>query len=228
MAKQIISDVENGYDLVSDKFSATRKHFWRGLEFIGDYVKDGDRVLDFGCGNGRLLELIGDKQPEYFGVDVSQKLIEVAKAKYVKPGVQFQKIAGLETLPFPDNYFNVVYAVAVFHHLPGREARTRAVQELQRVLKPGGALVATVWNLWQPKYVPLLINNWVRKIFRRSQLDWKDCFIAFRDNQRCQFDRFHHAFSLGELRRFFQAGGLRIGRSGKTEQGNLWVIAEKR
>ena len=82
-ANKILTETERGYDLISQKFSQTRKHFWRGLEFIKDYTHEGDNILDFGCGNGRLLELIGDvKNIEYFGVDVSSGLIDIAKSKY--------------------------------------------------------------------------------------------------------------------------------------------------
>ena len=82
MVDKILNETEIGYDSMAVKFSETRKYFWRGLEFIGDYVKDGDTVFDFGCGNGRLLELFSDKKIEYCGADVSEKLIEIAKNKY--------------------------------------------------------------------------------------------------------------------------------------------------
>jgi len=92
MINKILQETEVGYDMMSQKFSETRKFFWRGLEFIGDYAKDGDKILDFGCGNGRLLELFNQKNIEYFGVDVSQKLIDSAKNKYAGSNITFSKI----------------------------------------------------------------------------------------------------------------------------------------
>jgi len=83
---KILKDIENGYDLMADKFSGTRKHFWPGFDFILENIKNSDKVLDFGCGNGRFLEMVKDRKFEYFGVDVSQKLIDIAKEKYAKEG----------------------------------------------------------------------------------------------------------------------------------------------
>src|SRR3989339_1532246 len=99
---KILKDIENGYDLMADKFSGTRKHFWPGFDFVLENIKNSDKVLDFGCGNGRFLEMLKDRNLEYFGVDVSQKLIDIAKEKYAKEGVSFQKISSSGILPFPD------------------------------------------------------------------------------------------------------------------------------
>jgi ubiquinone/menaquinone biosynthesis C-methylase UbiE len=46
LAKKIIQDTEKGYNLISEKFSQTRSHLWKDLEFIGSYCKKGDKVLD--------------------------------------------------------------------------------------------------------------------------------------------------------------------------------------
>jgi ubiquinone/menaquinone biosynthesis C-methylase UbiE len=92
IADKILAETELGYDFMSDKFSQTRKYFWRDLEFIGDYAKNGDNVFDFGCGNGRLLELFLGKNINYFGADISEKLIKSAKDKYSGENIHFSKI----------------------------------------------------------------------------------------------------------------------------------------
>ncbi|MFA5994708.1 MAG: methionine biosynthesis protein MetW, partial [Parcubacteria group bacterium] len=79
---KIIGQIEAGYDQMAEKFSGTRSFFWPDLDFIKNYIKEGDRVLDFGCGNGRLLEILQEKKMQYYGVDVSQRLIALAQAKY--------------------------------------------------------------------------------------------------------------------------------------------------
>lgn len=224
--KKIISEIESGYDLISEKFSQTRSHFWRDLEYIKNYAQDGDQVLDFGCGNGRLLELIGDKNIQYFGVDISSSLIGIARQKYSGNQINFQKISSLVSLPFKDDFFNVVCAIAVLHHFPGKEYQLSWAKELYRVTKPGGACVITVWNLWQRKYMAFIIKNWWHKIRGKSQLDWNDAYIPFGNNKREIFWRYHHAFTRGELSRIFQKAGFKIIECKRA--GKNWVVIGKK
>lgn len=226
-ADKILVETEAGYDLISGKFSATRKHFWRGLEFIGDYIKDGDKILDFGCGNGRLLELFEGKKINYTGVDVSEKLIEIAKNKYPDENIKFQKITSQASLALPDNYFNAVYSIAVFHHLPSRDLRKEIVKEIYRTLKPGGRVVVTAWNLWQKKYFQNLLSNWLGKLKGESNLDWNDGYISFTDNQGRVFQRYHHAFTKGELRRIFAEAGFEVEKCEMIGGRNLLLIGRK-
>jgi ubiquinone/menaquinone biosynthesis C-methylase UbiE len=207
---KILAETESGYDLMAGKFSETRKYFWRELEFIGDYAKEGDTVLDFGCGNGRLLELFSDKNINYFGADVSARLIGLGKNKYSGKNAEFSKIDPSQTsLPFQDNFFNTVYSIAVFHHFPGKEYREQIAGELYRVTRPGGYAVITVWNLWQKKYLKNILKNWISKLVLKSPLDFNDCYVTFKNNQGAVFSRYHHAFTGKELASIFTGAGFK-------------------
>lgn len=224
---KILNETEAGYDLVASKFSETRKHFWQDLEFIKDYAQEGDKILDFGCGNGRLLELFDKKEIEYYGLDTSQKLIDLAKSKYANSAVKFLKIPGQDSLPFPNDYFNVIYSIAVFHHLPGKDLRKELARELYRVLKPGGKIIITVWNLWQPHYSTKVAENWARKILGRNDLDWNDCYIGFKNNQGESFRRYHHAFRRRELKSLFVQAGFHPRVSRIMGGRNILFIGQK-
>jgi ubiquinone/menaquinone biosynthesis C-methylase UbiE len=198
------------------------------LEFLGDYAKDGYRVLDFGCGNGRLLELIGSKNIIYTGVDVSQKLINIAKGKYIEENVNFLKInPSQNSLPFKDNYFNAVYSVAVFHHIPSKELRLKIAKEVYRITKPGGYIIVTVWNLWQPNYIKNIFNNYIKKLTCRSKLDWNDCYITFKNNQGEVFSRYHHAYKKNDLQKLFIAAEFSIEICEIIQKRNIILIAKK-
>ena len=239
IAKKILQEIEQGYDLMSQKFSETRKYFWRGLEFIADYVKEGDKVLDFGCGNGRLLELFRGNNIDYLGMDVSQNLIDVAKEHY--KNYTFQKIDPLQTtLPFADDFFNTVYSIAVFHHFPSEKYRENAAEELYRVTKKDGHIIITVWNLWQRKYIKNIFDNWINKIYlsfgssayiRESkypnQLDWNDCSITFKDNQGKIFNRYHHAFTKRELKKLFASTGFKVEKCEIINGRNILLVCKK-
>lgn len=239
IAEKILKEIEVGYDLMAMKFSETRKYFWRGLEFIADCVKTGDKVLDFGCGNGRLLELFLDKNIDYLGTDVSQNLIDVAKKRYKNQ--TFQKISPLQTtLPFADDFFNTVYSIAVFHHFPSSKYRENVAKELYRITKKDGHIIITVWNLWQKKYIKNIIDNWIDKISLKfggstsaddigflGQLDWNDCNMPFKDNQGKVFNRYHHAFTKRELKKLFKKTGFKIEKCEIINGRNILLIGKK-
>lgn len=201
------------------------------MEFIGEYAEKGDRVLDFGCGNGRILEILGGKNIDYVGVDISENLIKLAEKKRLSEkgfrNIRFLKIDhGFKRLPFPDESFDVICAIAVFHHIPGEKERIEKARELYRLLKPGGKLVVSVWDLWQKRYIGGIIRNWKDKILKKSELDWNDCFVGFKNNEEQSFVRYHHAFFEGEMRKLFKKAGFSIKRSGKAG-GNIFIAGIK-
>jgi len=103
------------------------------------------RVLDFGCGWGRVLRtFLKDIRAENLvGTDVDPELVELARA--LLPEVRFTQNDRLAPLDFPDASFDIVIANSVFSHLAERNFQFW-MQELTRVLKPGSALVFTSWG----------------------------------------------------------------------------------
>ncbi|KKU53792.1 MAG: Protein CBR-ALKB-8 [Candidatus Moranbacteria bacterium GW2011_GWE2_47_10] len=229
VAEKILVETEKGYDLISGKFSQTRKNFWASLEFIGAYVKDGDNVFDFGCGNGRLFEFLSGKAKiGYWGADVSGNLIDIAKSKYPVENARFSKLdPSQDSLALEDGFFNTVYSIAVFHHIPGEELRAKLVGELLRIMKPDGHVVVTVWNLWQKKYFKAISQNWKNKLLGKSELDWNDCYISFTDNQGKVFQRFHRAFTKRELKKLFEGAGFETERCEVIGGRNIVYIGKR-
>lgn len=240
-AVKILQETEQGYDRMVEKFSQTRQHFWRELEFINEYAASGSRILDYGCGNGRLLELFSGKTVDYTGLDISGKMVNMAKSTHSDPMSKFRKITSFDSLTFPGNFFNSVYSIAVFHHLPSRALRQKVAKELYRVTAPGGFIIITVWNLWpastrgdysstrggQKKYFKNILINWVNRVTFKSRLDWNDCWIDFKDNQGNIFNRYHHAFRKKELRNLFIDAGFREEKSEIINGKNIIFIGKK-
>jgi ubiquinone/menaquinone biosynthesis C-methylase UbiE len=244
IAEKILDETEVGYDEISKKFSQTRKHFWRELEFIKDACAENDKVLDYGCGNGRLLELIGNvRNLQYWGTDSSQKLIDLANSQYSAPGRHFSKINPSQTsLAFEANFFNTIYSIAVFHHFPSQKYREDIARELFQKTTSGGKIVVTVWHLWpaslrqavapasrggQKKYFKNILRNWIAKLFGKSDLDWHDCQITFTDNEGRKFQRFHHAFTARELRKLFEKAGFEIEKCEVVAGRNIVLTGRK-
>jgi ubiquinone/menaquinone biosynthesis C-methylase UbiE len=99
------------------------------------------RVLDVGCGTGRLLEQLSAAQPaaRLHGIDLSQAYIRHARRRLLSQNVELC-VGNGEQLPYPDAFFDGVVSVFMFHELPAR-VRRRVFRELARVLCPGGTLV---------------------------------------------------------------------------------------
>lgn len=230
--QKILADLERGYDALAEKFSKTRKNSWESLKFIRQLVRENDRVLDFGCGNGRLLQFFKGKQVEYYGVDVSAELIKIAQKNNIHGKAIFQKISSSPTLPFQPNFFNCVFSIAVFHHLPECHARAIA-KELARVTKENGLLVATVWNLHQTRFLKYRFSprRFLSRIFRSGKfkgLGRKDILIPFEDSESGKvFERFHHIFSQKEFSQIFLAAGFQKEKV-FLSRNNLIIIARKK
>ena len=97
-----------------------------------------DSLLDCGCGTAPMISLLYEKYPEkhYTGIDLTPKMIEVAKAKNI-PGAEFV-VGDCENLPFEENSFDAVICCESFHHYPNVQDFFNSVY---RVLKPGGRLI---------------------------------------------------------------------------------------
>jgi SAM-dependent methyltransferase len=94
------------------------------------------RVLDVGCGTGELAVRIKQELgAEVVAVDISPRMVELTKEQGVEA-----LVADVEELPFEDASFDCVSACWVLYHAPDVH---RAIAECERVLRPGGRLVAT-------------------------------------------------------------------------------------
>ena len=114
-------------------------------------------ALDLGCGTGEMLKLIlqEDTHKELCGIDLSEKMLAVAKSKLPE---QVKLVLGdSESLPFSDNAFDVVYCNDSFHHYPDPE---NVIREVQRVLKPGGTFL--IGDCWQPLVGRAIMNFYMR------------------------------------------------------------------
>lgn len=94
----------------------------------------GERLLDIGCGLGQVLELSAARGAQVFGIDSSPSMAERARRKVPEATIE---VAPAEDIPFPDDSFDIVTAVATFHHWADRDA---GLAEAIRVLAPGGRL----------------------------------------------------------------------------------------
>lgn len=108
-------------------------------------IRSGERILDVGCGPGRLAIVAGiaaGPAGETCGIDPAPEMVEVARRNAARAGVSVRfEVGVIEALPYPDDHFDVVLSSLMLHHLPD-ELKRRGVAEVHRVLKPAGRLLA--------------------------------------------------------------------------------------
>ena len=119
------------------------RHWWyRGRRHVIRAVLDGldlapgARILDAGCGSGRMLDELAD-YGRVAGVDLSRDAVALARRR----GHRDVRLGRIEQLPFATQAFDLVTCLDVVEHTPD-DRRTFA--ELRRVTRPGGRLVVTV------------------------------------------------------------------------------------
>jgi len=100
------------------------------------------RILDFGCGCGRVLRSLppqSDPTQRPCGTDIDAEAISWCQIHYGRYG-RFSVNSPAPPLDFPDDCFDFVYSISIFTHLP-EEMQFAWLRELQRVVKPGGYLL---------------------------------------------------------------------------------------
>lgn len=229
--QSLLDLVKRNYEEIVADFDNTRKkQLWPELVKLAEAVKDGDRILDAGCGNGRLLRAFNGKKIDYLGVDSSEKLIEGAKRNWkLEIGDwRFVNADILELDKLPEKDFDYVFCVAVLHHLPGSELRVQAFKQLKAKLKPGGQLIITVWNLWsRARFRKLIFKYLLLKIVGKNKMDFGDILFDWKNSAGQEVSRrYYHAFTKKELTKTIQRAGLKIDKLYKDKYNYYLVLVK--
>lgn len=111
-------------------------------------------LLDCGCGTGPMISLLYEKDSskKYTGLDITPRMIEVAKNKKLE-GVNWV-VGDCENLPFEENSFDAIICSNSFHHYPNPE---KFFESAKRVLRPGGRLILQDYTA--PKFILWIMNH---------------------------------------------------------------------
>jgi tRNA (uracil-5-)-methyltransferase TRM9 len=206
-ANKIINDLRKDYNLVSSSFARTRDRMWPEVKFLFDYAKEGEKVLDLGCGNGRFSHYL--EKTEYVGIDFSEGMIKEAKKRF--PGKKFL-VGNAFSLPFKENYFDKVYSIAVIHQIPSHKYRLQALSEIKRVLKKGGEVFLTVWKMSEEE----------KNLCTKTSFSEQDIYLKRK--------RYYYLFREKELSLLLKEANFVICKEDVVMEGrrnNYFVIAKK-
>ena len=165
------------------------------------------KLLDLGCGSGR--HFVGKPGLKISGTDFSEKMLAFAEKNVEKSNLDIElKKMEDEIIPFDSSFFDNVICIAVLHCVETKEKRKKLLQEIKRVLKPGGKALIQVWS----------------KNHKRLKNKGKEVFIPWSvDGQK--FERYYYVYDLEELKQEIKEAGLMI--ISCSEQDNICVLVEK-
>jgi SAM-dependent methyltransferase len=138
-----------------DAFTAV----WDGIDrgafstWLAGGLATGRRAVDLGCGAGRHLPILADRYDQVLGVDISERILDLARRNHDLPNVAYRHAGVLDVNPEADGIFDAVISVAALHHAGPPE---RVLPHVRTLVAPGGRLV--VVDMVDP-------GSW-------NQLDW--------------------------------------------------------
>jgi SAM-dependent methyltransferase len=202
------------YDAFATNWDQTRQRPWPEFDYFLPKLKPGDRLLDIGCGNGRLRQFLSPsiiKPGDYFGLDLSDKLLNIARKKNKRD--HFFRHDFSQKWPFGADQFDWGIALASFHHLLTKKDQVRFWEETYRVLKPGGKVFITTWVLPKKYFWPNILEG-----------RWKNWCIPFGTEKH---PRWYRKVGHKELKRQLKKAGFQVLSHQKFENRNHIALAQK-
>ena len=222
------------YSKFARAFSDTRSERQSNLDWIIAGIPEGVKVLDAGCGNGRLALALdrARKKIDYVGVDASAEMITIARERAGRlQNVRAEFFVG--DLADPNwahaihaRAFDRVIALAVLHHLPSFELRTRAVADFARMLAPRGQIALTNWQFMQDERQSKKIVAWELVGIDAQELEEGDALLAWKRGGVGY--RYCHQVTKVEIEKVARECGLRTVRQFSADgKLNLSSVLEK-
>ena len=133
------------------------------------------------------------------------------------------------SIPLEQKSVNVIFCIAALQHIPGVEFQQKALEEMKRVLRPGGKVILSNWNLfgeWGLRQV---------RIGKYQDMGGGDFLVPWRDAEGSVLgERYYHGFTVEELESLFTSAGFVVedqyytkkeNRSDKANGENIITIA---
>lgn len=175
------------YSRICDDFDRSRTKMWPCVRrFLS--IPTCKNVLDIGCGNGKNMIFPGIT---FTGVDFCPEFVDICRKK----GLDVTE-ADMTSLPFPDENFDGVMAVASYHHLDNDTDRRKALREMYRVLKKGCFGMIVVWATEQEDDSRFVFDSGVK-----TSAFGHDEYVVWKLNKdgNESYKRYYHIYGKGDL-----------------------------
>lgn len=142
--RRLFSTIADRYDFITGLLSYGQDRRWKRRIADLSAVAPGSHVLDVACGTGDIAFALASRGASAVGLDVTHRMVQIARTRGLRTGARTHFVTGdMMALPFPDARFDVVTTGYGIRNVP---EIAPAVQEIRRVLKPGGLLLSLDFN----------------------------------------------------------------------------------
>ena len=138
----VFDSVASRYDVMNDLMSGGLHRAWKAYTVMVANLKEGDKALDIAGGTGDLALAFAKKvgsTGQVVHTDINEAMLRVGRDRLINKGVILPTmVCDAEALPFPDNHFDLVSVAFGLRNMTHKDA---ALEEMNRVLRPGGKLL---------------------------------------------------------------------------------------
>lgn len=216
-------DVRATYERIGEHFATTREYAWPEVESFVESVAalQGSRAgvgLDLGCGNCRHAEVLAPHVDRVVGIDASRRLLDSGRDRAIDRGFVDRLAlvqADASTLALVDGCVDLAVYVATLHHLPTRTDRLASLDELARVLAPGGRALVSAWSTAHDRFEEASPDD---EVGFDTTVDW-----TLPGGE--VVERFYHIYAPAEFEADLEASGLSIA-DWEISSGNCYATVE--
>lgn len=210
------------YEAHGENFADARPRLPGGVQRVLEQIPAGCRVLEIGCGDGKVGRRLAARGCAYVGLDVSGAMIERAKAFTENWTLRAGEFSNSQILFFQADVLNPAWAevlegqtfdwilaFAVWHHLPGAETRARVARECAARLAEGGRLVFSNWQFTRSERLRARLRPWAEVGLDASQVEPNDYVLSWERKGRRGL-RYVHLLEEAEARQLAAQANLRV------------------
>ena len=169
----------------------------RILQYFLKLTSIEGRILEVGCGTGRLLIELTKKDYTVDGVDASPGMLSKLQQKFERINLSSNfSVSESAKLPFKDNGYNFVYSIRLLNQTESIEYALKTIKEMVRVVKPGGYVLAEFVNSNRPR-----IGRNATKTVRLSHNVINNIFLKQNDNASVVKNKGVFFFGMGTIDR---------------------------
>lgn len=173
------------YQTFAAPFAETRLRVQPGARRLLERIPPDATVVDLGCGNGNAAGLLAGRGHRgcYLGLDLSDSLLEIARAQHLLFPAEFRAVDLLKedlASGLTPGSFDIVLAFAVLHHLPGKSGREAFLKACRNLLAPNGSLHLSHWQFLRSAKLRARIVPWQEAGFAEEDVDAGDYLLDWR------------------------------------------------